>query len=151
MYPKVLHLRIGSQVMLIKNTDETLVNGSLGKVIRFETTRTYAGASTDDLKENAPKKGKDTRAYPIVRFEIRGSHRELMVTPETWKSELPSGEIQASRMQVRLLPWYRDTIVMKYINQLPLILSWAMSIHKSQGQTLERVSVDLGKVFEKGK
>ncbi|KAF8449003.1 hypothetical protein L210DRAFT_939411 [Boletus edulis BED1] len=57
--------------------------------------------------------------------------REVLVTPENWKVELPSGEIQVSR------------------TQLPLILAWAMSIHKSQGQTLERVKVDLGRVFEK--
>ncbi len=34
--------------------------------------------------------------------------------------------------------------------QVPLILAWAVSMHKEQGQTLQRVKVDLGKVVEKG-
>lgn len=63
---------------------------------------------------------------------VSGTTRQLLVQPEAWKIELPNGEVQAAR------------------NQLPLILAWALSIHKAQGQTLERVKVDLGKVFEKG-
>lgn len=35
-------------------------------------------------------------------------------------------------------------------SQFPLVLSYAMSIHKSQGQTLEYLVVDMGKLFEKG-
>lgn len=33
---------------------------------------------------------------------------------------------------------------------MPLILAWSLSVHKSQGQTLERVKVDLRRTFEKG-
>ncbi len=34
--------------------------------------------------------------------------------------------------------------------QLPLRLSWAMSIHKAQGMTISKLRVDVGSVFEDG-
>jgi ATP-dependent DNA helicase PIF1 len=73
------------------------------------------------------------KILPLVRFTLAdGTTRDLLVQPEEWKIELPSGEVQAQR------------------SQLPLILAWALSIHKAQGQTLECVKIDLKKIFEKG-
>jgi len=150
MAPEKVSLKKGAQVMLIKNLDESLVNGSLGKVRAFMTERMFAeyqeheedfiGEGKDMPKENpqailkAELMGLNPdKVYPVVRFALAdGTTRDLHCKPETWKIELPNGEVQA----------YRE--------QIPLILAWALSIHKAQGQTLERVRVDLGKVFEKG-
>jgi ATP-dependent DNA helicase PIF1 len=161
MAPEVIALKKGAQVMLIKNIDEGLVNGSLGKIIGFmnETQfdnydaneskfkATQGGTLPDDDAISGPhdkKKsardrlmenllGSTTAVFPVVRFTLAdGTTRDLLCQRETWKIELPDGEVQASR------------------SQIPLILAWALSIHKAQGQTLERVKVDLGKVFEKG-
>ncbi|KAG9891180.1 hypothetical protein KCU78_g12101, partial [Aureobasidium melanogenum] len=146
--------------MLIKNIDESLVNGSLGKIIGFmnETQfdsynnneeaflATQGGTLKDedaiggrDKKKTARERlmdnllGSTTQIWPVVRFTLAdGTTRDLLCQRETWKIELPDGEVQASRAQI------------------PLILAWALSIHKAQGQTLDRVKVDLGKVFEKG-
>jgi ATP-dependent DNA helicase PIF1 len=154
MAPKTLDLKIGAQVMLIKNLDETLVNGSLGTVIKFMNETTFeltGGVEGDNADADADERVKkrikafgrelerststsgDNTEYPLVRFHaVDGTERVLLMVPEDWKVETPKGEVQAQRKQI------------------PLILAWALSIHKAQGQTLERVKVDLGKIFEKG-
>lgn len=143
--------------MLIKNIDESLVNGSIGRVIAFMDEKTFDIYHDDEENFQAPETmditdksqtesrmkikammnkslvSETSHKWPLVRFAIAdGTSRDLLVQKESWKIELPSGEVQASRSQV------------------PLILAWALSIHKAQGQTLERVKVDLGKIFEKG-
>jgi ATP-dependent DNA helicase PIF1 len=161
MAPKVIELKKGAQVMLIKNMDDGLVNGSLGKVVAFmsQTTFDIYEKDPDILNENVSAEDLDERQrearlsitrkfsreqagntlpetgklFPLVLFSVAdGTTRELLVQPEEWKIELPNGEVQAQRQQI------------------PLILAWALSIHKAQGQTLERVKIDLKRVFEKG-
>ncbi|CZT01095.1 related to PIF1 protein precursor [Rhynchosporium agropyri] len=159
MAPKMLELKKGAQVMLIKNMDDGLVNGSLGKVTAFMSEKTFElydrnpDLFDDEIgDEDLTEEGKDERSkirasfssskdstadagrlYPLVQFSAAdGTTRAILVQPEEWKVELPSGEVQAQR------------------SQLPLILAWALSIHKAQGQTLECVKIDLKKIFEKG-
>ncbi|EAU33931.1 DNA repair and recombination protein pif1, mitochondrial precursor [Aspergillus terreus NIH2624] len=158
MAPQVIQLKKGAQVMLIKNMEDTLVNGSIGRVVAFMDETTFevyrehendfsSSGDFNDFDEDsavrARKKLKSainkdggvvaSRKWPLVCFvQPDGSERHLLCQPETWKIELPNGEVQAQRQQI------------------PLILAWALSIHKAQGQTLQRVKVDLGRVFEKG-
>lgn len=73
--------------------------------------------------------------YPLVRFLLPDGYntREVLVEPEQWTIEDENENVLARRVQ------------------LPLILAWSLSIHKSQGQTLPKVKVDLKRVLKKGK
>ncbi|MDV2440867.1 AAA family ATPase [Acinetobacter gerneri] len=56
----------------------------------------------------------------------------LIVEPETWSVDNEAGKTIASFQQV------------------PLRLAWAITIHKSQGMTLEAAEINLSHTFEKG-
>ncbi|WP_111891406.1 AAA family ATPase [Acinetobacter sp. MB5] len=56
----------------------------------------------------------------------------LLVEPETWSVENDGGKVIAS------------------FQQIPLRLAWAITIHKSQGMTLEAAEINLSHTFEKG-
>jgi ATP-dependent DNA helicase PIF1 len=54
-------------------------------------------------------------------------------------------------MTVNYHTWASENIPGVGVSQIPLILSWAITIHKSQGATLERCIIDIGSgVFEAG-
>jgi ATP-dependent DNA helicase PIF1 len=135
--PELIQLKMHAQVMLLRNMDAELVNGSLGVVVGFAGKGKYKDPATLNTMRAPNRSVRDlmedpldmTKSYPIVQF-ANGS--TMVVENDSWSVELPGGRSVASR------------------SQLPLMLAWAISIHKSQGQTLDRVKVDLGKVFEKG-
>jgi ATP-dependent exoDNAse (exonuclease V) alpha subunit len=71
----------------------------------------------------------DNEGYPVVRTN---QGRFIHVLPEDWRIENESGKVLAS------------------ITQLPLRLAWAITIHKSQGMTIDAAEMDLSKCFEPG-
>ncbi len=66
--------------------------------------------------------------YPIVKLK---NSREITITPESW--ELRDGDKKRAS-----------------ITQIPLRLAWAITIHKSQGMTLDGARIDLRKAFVEG-
>jgi ATP-dependent DNA helicase PIF1 len=102
-----LSLRVGAQVMLIKNVDENLVNGSMGRIVAFCDPASYSGIMDEDLGKvgakgtvgHAAKVGPGEK-YPEVEFTIGKTSIKRLMVPETWKTELPDGTVQVSRTQV---------------------------------------------------
>lgn len=132
MAPRHMALKKGAQVMLIKNVDRELSNGSVGTVLDFldeDSFKDQYGEEdvSDELlarAERAPgvsrtmqQERTEARAaprWPLIRFHLVNGHvRDYLARPESWKMEDPNGKVVASRTQV------------------PVILAWAMSIHKS--------------------
>jgi ATP-dependent DNA helicase PIF1 len=66
--------------------------------------------------------------YPVVR--TRGGKR-ILAEPSKWKIE-ENGKERAS------------------ITQVPVRLAWAMTVHKSQGMSLDAAVIDLSRAFEYG-
>ena len=66
--------------------------------------------------------------YPVIKTR---SGRTVMLEPLEWAVE-------------------EDAKVRAKISQLPLRLAWAITVHKSQGMSLDEAVMDLGNVFEFG-
>lgn len=156
-----LILKVGAKVMFIKNNNELGVsNGTMGELIGFAAVKVDDSKAKDKAKSDAKadmaeddtiaiddedssktadkdKKGKANTKdkssaapkMPVVRLN---SGREVIAEPEEWIIEDETGDVLASYEQV------------------PLCLAWAITIHKSQGMTLDAAEIDLSRTFELG-
>lgn len=125
----VLELKVGAQVMFIKNDDANLkknsdgrpmkrwVNGTIGHVLDFPK----GGGVTVEVDNETFDVGRSI--WEKVRYDIdeefdeaTGKVKEVLVT-------VPLAEFQ----------------------QIPLKLAWAVTVHKSQGQTYDEVVIDMGR------
>ena len=135
--PETLELKIGAQVILLKNLepDKGLVNGSRGVIVDFQLAKN---------KSDLPREYRKIE-LPVVRFHAidapgaksgDGSDDDdegvtKLIEPAEWTNKV--GDATVSSRQ-----------------QIPLRLAWALSVHKSQGMTIPNLAVSLRGVFEYG-
>lgn len=157
-----LTLKVGAKVMFIKNNNELGVsNGTMGELVGFTTIKPLKSSNdhsaisddseSDDLEVETTDiddeetdetivavDGEEqsestalvsTDRYPVIKLN---NGRQVIAEGEEWVVEDENGEILAS------------------YTQIPLTLAWAITIHKSQGMTLDAAEIDLSKTFELG-
>lgn len=130
-------------MLLLKNLDTSrgLVNGAKGVVTGFEMQfvgpPVHAVTIGDSFKQStSTMKAVADPCLPIVQFEIsrgNGVKTTEVVTLKREKWELAVRDrVMASRIQI------------------PLMLAWAISIHKAQGMTIPDLEVSFQGIFEVG-
>lgn len=116
-----------------------VVNGLKRSCLAQEHLKLKRGAEVMFIKNDAAGRYVNGSRGIIVGFEseegwpiVRTYDDKIIVaSPEEWKYE-ENGVVRAT------------------ISQVPLRLAWAITIHKSQGMTLDAAEMDLGDVFELG-
>lgn len=101
----------------------TLKQGALVMAVKNDAARRYANGSIGTVVDFEP-----ATEYPVVEF-MNG--KTVTMQPDTW--ELRDGDKKRAS-----------------ISQIPLRLAWAITVHKSQGMTLDAARIDLRKAFVPG-
>ncbi|OTA00520.1 aaa ATPase [Trichoderma parareesei] len=152
-----VRLRPGMLVILQVNLDIRggLVNGSQGIICGYENFNPHSlpVAAKGKKADSIPPHQRITGEYAALRetqiesFMIQHQHH-----PTLWP------KVHFHNGQKRVI--YPTCVVnsvgdkepysLLHRTQIPLMPGWAMSVHRSQGMTLDRVIVDLSNAFEDG-
>lgn len=137
---QLLTLKVGAQVMVKMNGADRpngvrgefksrVVNGTLGKVVEIIDKPAKHIRGLEEAEVDA-----------IQKVVIQTDSGELIpIYRKRWERKIkePNGN-----------DW-EERVIASY-EQIPLALAWAISIHKSQGQSFDKVHIDAEKIFAPG-
>ncbi|KAK8048508.1 hypothetical protein PG994_010238 [Apiospora phragmitis] len=141
-FDQCVELKKGMLVVLLTNLNvrRGLCNGSQGIICDF--------VPYDEDKLPADKGGLETVEEHELKAYIEGPYNELKQWPVVRFHNGITRVIYADCSVNELGDQKPYSLLSR--TQIPLAPAWAMTIHKSQGMTLDRVIVDLSKAFEDG-
>ena len=113
--PEKLELKIGAQVMFTRNDN-----------VKKRWVNGTIGTVTFVDDEN----------IEVTIFRAGGKKRSYTLEPEKWVTYEYVFNDDTNKLEQKEMGSY---------TQYPLMLAWAVTIHKSQGKTLENVIIDLGR------
>lgn len=172
-------LKTGARVLCVKNVDQLagIVNGTAGTVVGFTLPTAELAKRRLAMRTNLTKM--EYREKLISPFTVDGLIKEEVVDAdhEVLREYLhkecvpgrPDGVPEVDVQYGQMLPVVTfDNGVTRTMGsetwsvfglsgqevanrkQIPLILGWALTIHKAQGMTLDLVETDVGKAFDYG-
>ena len=131
-----LNLKIGSRVMLITNIDvsDLLCNGAIGTVLEVVAGENNV-ISTVIVKFDNPGAGKQSRERNVMMAKKYPEGTIIKKVEREYSLTRNQGLVSSTAKLI----------------QFPLVLAWAVTVHKFQGQTVkspQKVVIDVRSVFE---
>lgn len=123
-----MRLKIGTKVMLLANlsVEEGLCNGATGKIVGFTSEGDILTKIASNIYDSYVSS--NSKTFPVVEFD---NGVIAAIGPHQWKAE------------------EKEDLLATY-TQIPLMKAWALTIHKSQGLTLDNVHFHAGGIQSPG-